>query len=557
MPYLAEEHYPIPGTDLLTWMFDDHVAYDEDKPTPSRSISCRQARQMVRELAAGLRGIGLKKGDCVCVMAFNDIYYSMIFLGIIAAGGIFSGVNPSYTVFELAHAIRTADITHLIVEPEFVPKALLAARECSLPASNVFAFDTLKQTIPQHLGVKSWRALLRNGQMDWERFDDETRSKETIVARLFSSGTTGMPKALDISVWNLVAQHIVVMEVRPRPYEVRRLISNPLFHVSQVPRVHTSAIKAGIPTHVMRRFELEAWLSNISRYNITEVNIVPMMVISLLTSGHLDSGKYSLQSLRNAWSGSAPLDKSLQFRFKKYLRSDTPFNQAWGMSETTCLAMWFYYPEQDSTGSVGRLLPNCDAKVVDDDGNDVTDVKGHDGQNARGELCIRGPIIVKGYYKNEEANRRDWDRDGYFHTGDIAYCDSETKKWYIVDRKKDANKADCPFLRQELIKVRGFQVAPAELEAALLLHPNIVDCAVIGVQAAIDESELPRAYIVVRPGTTVTEAEIREFTKDKLARYKQFDGGIRFIDKVPRNANGKIQKAELRELVKKELGAKL
>jgi acyl-CoA synthetase (AMP-forming)/AMP-acid ligase II len=186
----------------------------------------------------------------------------------------------------------------------------------------------------------------------------------------------------------------------------------------------------------MRRFEIEPWLTNLTRYSITEVNIVPMMVINLLTSGLLDTGKYSLQNIRNAWAGSAPLDKSIQARLKKYMRSDAPFNQAWGMSETTCIGLWFYFPEQDFSGSVGRLLPNCDAKIVDDEGNDISGRKGPDGTYIPGELCMRGPIIVKGYYNNQESNARDWDAEGYFHTGDIAYCDERTGKWYIVDRKK-------------------------------------------------------------------------------------------------------------------------
>jgi 4-coumarate--CoA ligase len=181
---------------------------------------------------------------------------------------------------------------------------------------------------------------------------------------------------------------------------------------------------------------MEPWLACISKYKITEVNIVPMMVITLLASGLLDSPKYSLRSICNAWAGSAPLDRTIQARMKTYLRHDVPFNQAWGMSETTCIATMFYCPEQDFTGSVGRFLPNCDAKIVDDDGKDISGTKMSDGTYMQGELCVRGPIIIKGYYKNDEANKRDWDEDGYFHTGDIAYCDAATRKVYIVDRKK-------------------------------------------------------------------------------------------------------------------------
>lgn len=152
------------------------------------------------------------------------------------------------------------------------------------------------------------------------------------------------------------------------------------------------------------------------------------MVVTILTSGLLS--KYSLATIRNAWTGSAPLDKSLQARFKAHMRPDAPFNQVWGMSETSCICTMLYYPDQDDTGSVGPMLPNVDAKVVDEEGRDVT------GDGVRGELCVRGPIIVKGYFENEVANERDWDGDGYFHTGDVAWCDMRTGLWYIVDRKK-------------------------------------------------------------------------------------------------------------------------
>ena len=152
------------------------------------------------------------------------------------------------------------------------------------------------------------------------------------------------------------------------------------------------------------------------------------MVISILQSGLLK--KYSLRSLHYALTGSAPLDKSLQSQFKAYMPADAPFNQGWGMSETSCVGMYFYPPEQDFTGAVGRPMPNCDVKLVDDEGKDIT------GYNVRGELCMRGPIMINDYFENEEANRRDWDEDRYFHTGDIAYCDKDTKLWHIIDRKK-------------------------------------------------------------------------------------------------------------------------
>lgn len=250
--------------------------------------------------------------------------------------------------------------------------------------------------------------------------------------------------------------------------------------------------------------------------------------------------KYSLKSLRNVWCGSAPLDPEPQVRFKEtFLLENTPLNQGWGMSETSCVATMTYYPEYDPTGGVGQLTPNLDAKLIDDDGNDIS------GYDVRGEICLRGPIIINGYFQNPEANARDWDSQGYFKTGDIAYRSSKNKLYYIVDRKK------------ELIKVRGFQVAPKEIEAILIAHPAIDDAAVVAVKYSRDESELPRAYIVLAPGAKLTEQEVKDYTGERLARYKHLVGGVRFIDELPRNPSKKILKSQLREMAQREIGAKL
>ncbi|KAF2098907.1 4-coumarate-CoA ligase-like protein [Rhizodiscina lignyota] len=553
MPFLAETHISIPNKDLLSWMFDD-PSYDKDKPiyidaaNTSRTICYRKAFSITRKLAAGFKAAGVKKGDCVCMLAFNDIYYSMAFMGIVASGGVFAGQNPSYTPYELAHGMRTAKVRFMLVEPDtnMLKNAVAAAKDTGLPLSSLFLFDVLGQklseetlaAVPEARELRSWDWLLNQGESDWERFDDKKRSEETPAARLFSSGTTGMPKALDMTHMNFVAQHTMVMEYRPRPYDIRRILCNPMFHASQVPRGHTSAIRGGYPTYVMRRFELEPWLRNIEKYNITEINMVPQMVYMILNSPA--SKKYSLKSIKNAHSGSAPLDREPQVRFKEeFFNKDTPFNQGWGMSETSCVCTMYYYPEYDPTGGVGKMMPNLDAKLIDDDGNDIS------AYDVRGELCVRGPTIINGYFENPEANARDWDSEGYFKTGDIAYCSSENKYWYVVDRKK------------ELIKVRGFQVAPKELEGVLVGHPKIYDAAVIGVKYARDDTELPRAYVVLTPGSQMTEDEVKEYASKRLARYKHLVGGVRFIDELPRNANKKLLKNKLREMAQKEIGAKL
>ena len=178
---------------------------------------------------------------------------------------------------------------------------------------------------------------------------------------------------------------------------------------------------------------------------------------------------------------------------------------------------------------------------MDDNDEDITDY------NVTGEICVRGPTLILGYL-NSPIGTQTFDSEGFYHTGDVGYCDRSSKLWYIVDRKK------------ELIKVRAWQVAPPELEAVLLSHPQIVDAAVIGIQFSKDESQLPRAYVVRRPGPDgkiLSEDEVKEFMKGKLAQYKRLDGGVRFVDAIPKSASGKILKRLLRDEAKREIGARL
>ncbi|KAF7913218.1 hypothetical protein EAE99_010840 [Botrytis elliptica] len=488
MVFLAEKTVGIPTKDLLSWTLDN-VPYDQDAviyidaADPSRSISASQARIIIRQLVAGFHAAG-----------------------IIAAGGVFTGTNPSYTSHELTHHIKTSRAKFLIAEPEILTNVLIAAKECKIHSSNIWIFDVLGQTIPD--SFKSFRDLMKHGEEDWVRFDNEDTSRKTTAARLFSSGTTGPPKAAALSHFNLVAQHVLAYEQAPRPYTIRRILALPMFHVACVPVAHTTALKGGHVSVVMRRFELIPYLNNAEKYQINEIMVVPPIAIAIIMSGVAGD---KLRSIKHAG--------------------------AFGMTETTCICAQFWFWEDDTTGSVGRMLPNIDAKIIDDDGNDIT------AYEVRGELCVRGPTIIAGYFENETANRLSFDSDNFFKTGDIVYCDSKTKTWYIVDRKK------------ELIKVRGFQVAPPEIESVLLSHPLIVDAAVIGVKGSDADGEMPRAYVVKRPGEEskdLEEKDVKEWCGERLARYKELTGGVKFVEAIPKNASGKILKRMLREQADKE-----
>lgn len=187
----------------------------------------------------------------------------------------------------------------------------------------------------------------------------------------------------------------------------------PMFHAATAPLAHYSPLRTGDKIYTVKRFELESYLAMVQKHEITEGAFVPPMVHMIISSPLME--KYSLKSIRLGHTGAAPLDPGSQARLKKFLRDDTTLTQVWGMTETSCTCSMTPWTEgHETTGSVGKMLPNTDAKLVDDDGKDVSE----DG--VQGELCVRGPLVVKGYYKNPEANKRDWDEEGFFHTGDVA-----------------------------------------------------------------------------------------------------------------------------------------
>lgn len=293
---------------------------------------------MVRKLIAGLKKWGIRPGhnDLVCLHAFNDILYTILFLGTIGAGGIFAGTNPAYTPYELSHHIRAAKVKYLITEPEMLGAITEAADQCGIPTSNILVFNILGQYIPE--GFRSWETLLQHGEADWVRFDDLERAKTTQAARLFSSGTTGLPKAAITSHYNLIAEHELVYGQGKRDYRVRRLMSLPFFHAAAFPVAHTTILKAGHVAYVMRRFHLETFLQNIGTYEITDIGMAPPMVVQIIMSPL--SQRYSLKSLRAVQCGAAPLGKDPQKRFAMLMGDNAPFTQAWGRPPATPLCSY-------------------------------------------------------------------------------------------------------------------------------------------------------------------------------------------------------------------------
>lgn len=284
----------------------------------------------------------------------------MLFLGGVGAGGIFSGTNPAYQVYEIRHHIRTAQVKLFIVEPEILNPILEACREEKIAQDRIFIFNTQpEQSVPQ--GFRSWTWLLNQGEEDWVRISDLEELKCTEVARLNTSGTTGLPKTAMQTHYNATSWHTMSQEICPVPWKVRNLYPLPGFHVATVPLVHASPFKTGHQCWIMRRFELEAFLAAIERHKITNLGIVPPLVIAIIMSPLRH--KYSLKSVRKIGCGAAPLDAASQRKFQALCAPDASFTQVFGMTETTGAVSLFYHPERDETGSVGsKFMPGTDVK---------------------------------------------------------------------------------------------------------------------------------------------------------------------------------------------------
>lgn len=460
------------------------------------------------------------------------------------AGHVFTGTNPSYTQTELNHAIKIAKVRFVLCEPEILPNMQAAMRQNGLdPTTTLRILDTRQgQTVPS--GLKSWTSLQNQGSRDWIRFDDLSRQENTTICLFFTSGTTGLPKCAMTTHRNLVAEHILYNTQHPVSYQIRSVQIFPMFHIGAFTQVQVSQLKEGRAAYIMRRFEVEPYLSYHEKYSITECFMAPPMINGVVMSEMADPKspkyKYSMKTVRTGRVGAAPLAADMQKRFHRLLGEGARMTQVWGMTETTSMVTTVSDEIADATtrgdldawGNVGRPLPDTLIKLIDDEGNESTDL-------GKGEACVKGPIVIRGYFENDKANSESFDKEGYFKTGDVLQVDPKTGLLYVVERKK------------ELIKVRGFQVAPAEVEGVLTAHPDIVDAGVIGIQD-MKSGELPRAYVVVREGSRLDVGDIKSYMQGKLAGYKALEGGIILVPAIPKLASGKILKRVLREWAKKE-----
>ncbi|KAI1843048.1 hypothetical protein JX265_005172 [Neoarthrinium moseri] len=528
--------------DIVSFALDAQASYNSDKPLyidaadSSVSLSATQTECLVKQLIAGFRAAGLRKGDPVLVCMPNNCFYIALILGIVGAGGVFCGTNPAYQLDELVHIANIARPRLIIASPGAIPTIAQMCEIKGIPNECVFAFDDLSMQ-SEHLdhpakaddtlasekdassGTNFVSDLRKHGESPWETLPDEEAARNTPAIYFPTSGTTGLPKLASLSHYSLIAQHRSLFT--KTPYEVARLACLPLFHIFGVAWALFSPLRYGEPLYIMARFSLDDYISNIHKYAISETYMAPPMVHAMNRSDR--PLRQLMSTIQYIGIGGAPIDATAMRQMRSYLQPGATVTPVWGMTEFGP-AVLFRWGEHDDTGSIGRLMEDYEMKLVDDFGRQV--VK----DNQPGELLIRSKAIMTGYLGIPMCNE-----DGWFPTGDIAQVHED--KLYIVGRSK------------ELIKVKGWQVAPAELEAVIIQHPNVVDCAVVGVLSEDKVTEAPRAYVVQRhPGReSVLGQEIYDLVRSRLVSYKKLAGGVVFVESIPRTPSGKVQRFKLLE----------
>ena len=480
-----------------------------DCPT-GRTLTYAQLEDAVRRTAASLAKKGFKKGDVFGIFSTNCPEYAIAFHAVAMLGGINTTLNPLYTAEEAAHQLNDAGARFLVTAPLFVEKARTAARQSKI--EELFVFGEAEE------GATPFDSLLEsNGDVP----QVEINPREDFVALPYSSGTTGLPKGVMLTHYNLVAN---MRQMDGLEYFHRHdtlLCVLPLFHIYGLVVVLNMGLHQGSTIVTMPRFDLEQFLSLIQKYRVTLSHIVPPIVLKLAKDPMVE--KYDLSSLKMVFCGAAPLGPELTRQCLE--RIGCGVRQGYGMTETSPVTHSSPAdPAKMKLGSVGPPAPNTECKLVDPGSGEEL------GPNQEGELCVRGPQVMKGYLNNLEATARTIDTDGWLHTGDVGYAD-EDGHFYIVDRVK------------ELIKYKGFQVAPAELEAILLTHPAVADAAVIPYPD--DEAgEVPKAFVVLK-GESTSEA-LMDFVAARVAPHKKIRV-LEFIDQIPKSASGKILRRVLKE----------
>jgi len=494
----------------LQW--PDKVAIVEGNT--GKALTYGELAVLSQRVAAGLMKLGVEKGGVIAVLLPNGCEFVAVFLGAAIRGAIVTTANPFYTPVELENQIRVASATMVVTHSSYVEK--------------LRALDLQIITIDKH--VDSCLHISVLFEADEEECPIVDIDPDDLVCLPFSSGTTGLPKGVMLTHKSLLSSVSQQVDGQiPNLYMTDEdfvMCVLPMYHIYSLNSIMLCGLRVGATLVTMPKFNLQLMLEIIQKYKVTVLPAVPPIVLAMAKNPIVLN--YDLSSLRMMLSGAAPLGKELEDAFRARLPGAV-IGQGYGMTEAgPVLAMSLAFakmPFPVKSGSCGTVVRNSEVKIVDNDtGLSLT-------YNQPGEICIRGPQIMKGYLNNPEATAHTLDKDGWLHTGDIAFID-EDEEMFIVDRVK------------EIIKVKGFQVPPAELEALLISHDGILDAAVVPRKDEMS-GEVPVAFIVQAAGFNLSEEDVKAFIAKQVVFYKKLHS-VHFIDKIPVTPSGKILRKELR-----------
>jgi acyl-CoA synthetase (AMP-forming)/AMP-acid ligase II len=473
-----------------------------------RTITYRSMFEQIRQTAAGLAARGLKKGDVVSLWSPNVPEWPVVFFAVIKLGAIIHTSNPVSTPDELSFQLKDGNAKMLFTVGALADKAKAAIAESKM-AIELF-------TIDETPGLPSLASLAIDRDPPAVSIDPA----HDIAILPYSSGTTGLPKGVMLTHRNVVAQLNQIDAIESVP-SAALLGVLPFFHIYGMVIIVMHGFMRGATIVTMPKFEFEPFLKVLQDWPITTAHIVPPVVVAL--GKHPAVDHYQFPHLKFLFSGAAPLGPELTQAVES--RLNVKIRQGYGMTEASP-ATHYTVAGSERCGAVGMLMPSTEGRMIDPEtGQDVA-------LGQPGEVWVRGPQVMKGYLNNPEATARTVDADGWLHTGDIGVMDADGYLT-VVDRLK------------ELIKVKGFQVAPAELESILLKHPKIADVAVIPVPDE-QSGEVPKAIVVMREA--LTAEEVMSFLEPKVAHYKRVRH-VAFVDAIPKSPSGKILR---RVLVEKE-----
>ena len=474
-------------------------------------------RARIDAFAGALAARGVQPGDVVALHCPNTAAFIIAFHGILRAGATATTINSLYTPPEIANQLRDSGAIRYVTVSVLLPGAMAGCAEVGLGQEHVIVLDGAE-------GHESMMDLLSEGASA----PDVSIDPATHLAVLpYSSGTTGKAKGVMLTHRNLVANvQQSLSAIREQPDDVVLAVL-PFFHIYGMNVIMSVTLKVRAKLVTMPRFDLDDFLRLIHEQRISFLYIAPPMAVALAKHPAVDN--IDTSSVRAVLSGAAPLDEALGQAVKS--RLGCGMQQGYGMTELSPVSHALPLDRDDiSIGSVGLAVANVEFKVVDPGtGEEIDAVPG--GRTAPGELWVRGPNVMVGYLGNDEATGETIDADGYLHTGDIVEVGPEGEV-YVVDRLK------------ELIKYKGYQVPPAELEAVLLTHPAIADSAVVP-HPDEDAGEVPHAFVVLQEGATLTADEVMEYVAEKVAPHKKIRL-VDFIPVIPKSASGKILRKDLK-----------